>query len=324
MVCYRRHKNTFTRKVGGAPETDTQKLKALRAIRIPASYTDISICYNWYNDTWKATGVDSTGKVQYFYSSEHQQKSNHNKMIELLALGQHLPQIIREIERLLDTHDPYQRVLDALALKIIMLCNFRIGNDIHHKENQTHGVTTLLPEHAYFANKKLVFNFVGKKQQTNHSAIDDPQVIWWIKFLKRRRSVEQKSNLHQYLLSYGGYRVTPQSVNRFLQDFDAKLTAKVWRTWFANIYFINKLRCVNQSNIPETEKERRATVKQVVAEMATRMHHSPEINRQSYLIKDLPQMYIQAPETWRQLSSVTKDSRDFLLQFLMYHVNGKK
>jgi len=326
-ICYQRLKNgqrkikgrvvynyQFRNPKTGLLEKDPARLEKLNAIKIPDSYTEIEICYNWSQDEWRATGVDGTGQTQYFYCAEHWVESKKRKLSELVALGENLPRIVREIERLLDSREPYLRVLDALALKIVMLCHFRIGNHINRERNQTYGVTTLTRKHVkeIKSGRELEISFVGKKQQINQCIIKDEQVIWWLKWLMARRKNDQ------VLLGYKDYQVTSDSVNKFLQDFDPELSAKVWRTWFANAYFVSEL-IESSQKIPNDRNDRQQLITDVVKELAKKMHHTPAINKQSYLIKDLPEIYLNAPKTWSKLSDLTKNSTDFLMAYLDYH-----
>src|SRR3990172_3908118 len=302
----------------GALEKDRARLDKLNQVKVPASYTKIEICYDWKHDHWRATGSDGTGQKQYFYSPDHWEESHQKKLGELMALGENLPRIVREIERLLDSREPYQRVLDALALKIIMLCHFRVGHYKNREKHHTYGATTLTRNHVRAIKGGMSIKFVGKKQQVNQCNVDDPQVVWWLKWLMSRRSAKEE------LLGYQDYTVTPESVNKFLQDFDPQLSAKVWRTWFANAYFINELIEKAGRQIPIEQSERKKMVSSVVDELADQMHHTPEINKHSYLIKDLPEIYINSPETWSKLSGVTGNGTDFLMAFLDYHQQLKK
>jgi DNA topoisomerase IB len=272
-------------------------------------------------------------------------------MEELYALGQNLPRITREIGRLLDQREPTQRLLDALALKIMMLCNFRIGNPKNRDKYQTYGVVTLTADHVKFLlNGDIEICFVGKKQQTNRCCIKDKQIIWWIKYLlQHHKSTHRRSRTgsrtsrtgsrtsrtgsrtsrssrsrngaidDEQLLSYDGYKVSPESVNHFLQDFDPEITAKVWRTWFTNAMFVEELK---STDVPETPTERREQIRDVIEKLAEKMHHTASINRQSYLIKDLPKIYVEAPDTWQKLSSATRDGTEFLMTFLDYHISN--
>ena len=335
MICYTRLKNgsafKFKDVKTGRIETNAAKNAKLRKARVPPSYTDVSVCYNWSDDSWRAIGFDGTGQRQYFYSADHWADSQYKKLNELYLLGQNLPRIVREIGRLLDQREPTQRLLDALALKIMMLCNFRIGNVKNRDKYDTYGVTTLTRDHIKaLRNGNMQISFVGKKQQLNKCDVIDKQVVWWLRWLvdqQRSRRASSSGLRHsaktrvsdaESILSYNGYRVSAESVNRFLQDFDAGITAKVWRTWFANAAFIEELR---SASLPEAKGARQQMVNEVVGKLAQQMHHSPTINRQSYLIKDLPAIYLHAPDVWERLSRATKNGTDFLMAFLEYHVS---
>jgi DNA topoisomerase IB len=318
VECYERVKkrNTYSyiSKNSKNIENNKTKINSLKKTNVPPSYSEVEICYNWKKNTWRATGRDGTGQKQFFYSTDHWEESHKNKLNELLALGHSLSDIDWEIERLLNGRKVAQRLLDALALKIMMICHFRVGHPKNLRNNQTYGVTTLAPKHIKkLRNGKIEICFIGKKQQVNKCQISEPKVVYWIERLLKDSKLTGNDLL---LSSEYGHKATPESVNKFLQDFDPNITAKVWRTWFANLYFIDSLK---SDRLSDTKSERQREIQEVVNDMSKKLHHSPSINKQSYLIKDLPEIYLNSPKTWEDLSKTNKDGYEFFTNYLEYH-----
>lgn len=53
--------------------------------------------------------------------------------------------------------------LIATLLKLMKICNFRIGNDTYEKEYGSIGLTTLQSKHIRFKGDLTIIEFTGKK-----------------------------------------------------------------------------------------------------------------------------------------------------------------
>ena len=51
-----------------------------------------------------------------------------------------------------------------MILKLIMDCDFRVGNDEYMKQNNSYGVTTLKNKHILVNKNNVTIDFIGKKK----------------------------------------------------------------------------------------------------------------------------------------------------------------
>lgn len=273
-------------------------IEKLNKIIVPATYTKVIICPD--RDR-QATGYDSTGRKQYFYSREYVKKTSREKYCNLRELGDNLEEINRDIDALLEkglSRALDQDVIDALALRIMILCNFRVGNRKNLKKYGTYGLSTLTRDHLKINGDQAHIKFIGKKKQINECLVDDPDIVQFLKILAENREKLDK-NSAQPLFKLNGYCVTPSSLNNFLSRYSKEITTKTWRTLYANLGYLEKM---TELAIPKTKNERKRLSNEVIKEMAEELHHTPAINKRSYLLKELPETYIERPDEWVRMT----------------------
>src|SRR5271170_6857551 len=106
-------------------------IEKLKSIIVPMTYTDVKL---YPDEELQATALDATGRKQYFYSKTHNANACQKKNCNLIHLAKKLPLIMRDINNALNSNKMDQVMLDALALKTMMLCNFRVGNHTNRKK----------------------------------------------------------------------------------------------------------------------------------------------------------------------------------------------
>jgi len=65
----------------------------------------------------------------------------------------------------------------AVAVRLLDLGYFRIGNDVYGEENGSCGLNTLRREHVRKQGSTMVFCFVGKSGIEHRITIDDPATV---------------------------------------------------------------------------------------------------------------------------------------------------
>lgn len=308
--------------------TNPKLIEKLNEIKVPASYTDV-ILYPKNVKKLIAVANDGTGKKQYFYSKIHTENASRRKICNLLHLGKALPKIMADIDSLLRGRSGInQNMLDALALKVMIRCNFRVGCDSNLRKYETYGLTTLTTHHITYhsSNKSITIKFIGKKQQLNQCTINDARLVKLLLYLKKthqreggcdcgdsHQTTKQKNEVIHFLFRHKNGRVTPDSLNSFLANYHDTITTKIWRTWFANIEFIEK---INQLPMPETKAARHKIVGQIIKDNSAELHHTAAIHKKNYLTKELPMLYIDSPDTWNKFQKKYKTAYSFLINFL--------
>ena len=233
-----------------------------KKLRIPPGY--ISVELNPESKSIIAKCIDESNRKQYIYHPEFTNKQNKIKYCSLIAFGKKLPEIRKQLDSDMKNDDK-KKYLTALILKIILECNFRVGNEKYKKLYNSHGISTINRNHVNGSK----IEFVGKKGVENKCELQDPKVIKIIQKLKKNRN--------PYLFTHNGSRVSSDDVNNYLQQF-GNFTTKYFRTWAANINFIKE---ANHKKLDKKE------LKNAITNVAGKLNHTPAVCKKSYLYNDL-------------------------------------
>ena len=122
----------------------------------------------------------------------------------------------------------------AVAVRLLDLGYFRIGNEEYAEENNSFGLTTLERRHVRREGKALVFEFTGKSGIEHTITIDDPGAVEALEVMRRRRGGDDR------LLAWKDGRrwrpVDSSLVNEYVgRTTGMEATAKDFRTWHATV-----------------------------------------------------------------------------------------
>ena len=142
-------------------------------IYIAPAYRDVRINLN-SNAKVLAIGMDDRDRPQYIYNPNVVKKRCNSKFKKLINFGKNYDKITNHIERDFSKRGESKNKQIAMILKIIMDCNFRIGNDRYTRDNNSFGVSTLQGKHIKTndgTSNEVVVDFVGKKGNSNASSL---------------------------------------------------------------------------------------------------------------------------------------------------------
>ena len=94
-----------------------------------------------------AIGYDNKQRPQYVYNKEFKQEQSIKKFNHMYDFGLKFKEINRVINSDLYSFSDSKEKQISLILKLIMDCNFRVGNEKYCKENNSFGVTTFQKKH---------------------------------------------------------------------------------------------------------------------------------------------------------------------------------
>ena len=80
----------------------------------------------------------------------------------------------------------------AVAVRLLDLGYFRIGNEAYAEENNSFGLTTLERRHVRREGKALVFDFIGKSGIEHRIEIDDVGAVEALEVMRKRRGGEAR------------------------------------------------------------------------------------------------------------------------------------
>lgn len=240
--------------------------------RVPPGYKHVVI----KGKTGKvyATGIDTKGRKQTIYNSwfiEKQRKARFQKILRLKSTFERLrtdidKTLAKKTEWLFkDSH--VQELQICLILKLMILCNFRIGSHAYLRKYKTHGLTTLQWKHVLFKKgKQFEIKFIGKKGVLNQAICDDERMY---RLLRRMAKAGEDDDFV--------FNVKACHVNDYIKKYDPQLTAKDIRTWQANVLYIQYY---EQAEPGWSEQKKQSYA---LKNVATFLHNTPAVCKKSYV-----------------------------------------
>ena len=255
------------------------EVERIRSLAIPPAWEDVWIC-PVANGHLQAVGTDDAGRRQYLYHPEWRAKRDEIKFDRILEAAAHFPAARRRVSRDLRRKGmPLERAA-AVAVRLLDLGYFRIGNDVYTDANGSFGLTTLERQHVRKVGEGLRFEFSGKSGVDQQVTIRDKDVATAIGEMRRRRSKSQR--VLAYRTDDGWRDLEASDVNAYLHEiFDAEVTAKDFRTWHATVHAAAALAASPEPG--DTQASRKRAVKEAVEQVADYLGNTPTIAKNSYV-----------------------------------------
>jgi DNA topoisomerase IB len=186
----------------------------------------------------------------------------------------------------------------AVAVRLLDLGYFRIGNEEYAEENNSFGLTTLERRHVRREGKALVFEFAGKSGIEHTVTIDDPSVVEALEVMRRRRGGDDS------LLAWKDGRrwrsVDSSLVNQYVgRTTGMEATAKDFRTWHATVIAASSLAA---TGVASTKTARKRAVVAAMKEVSEYLGNTPALARSSYVDPRV----VDAYEEGRTIEAATK------------------
>ena len=261
-----------------------KRLSARRAQRvkdlvIPPAWEDVWIT-PYENGHLQAVGTDEAGRRQYIYHPEWRTRRDAAKHDRVLQFGRALSRARERVLTDLGTDGMSLERACAVAVRLLDLGYFRIGNDVYADKHGSFGLTTLERQHVRKQGKVLVFCFVGKSGVEHRVEIDDSATVAALETMRRRRGGEDR------LLAWKDGRtwrsLDSARVNDYVRDttgLDA--TGKDFRTWHATVLAAAALAETDEPG--ETKASRKRAISGAMKEVAEFLGNTPTQARTSYV-----------------------------------------
>lgn len=283
---------------------DDAEIARIHALVIPPAYENVWICPLPHGHL-QATGRDARGRKQYRYHPDWAALRDADKYQNLLAFGQALPRIRRQVDRHMRATGLAQDKVIATLVKLLETTLIRIGAREYARSNKSYGLTTLKRRHTTVAGSSFRFRFQGKSGVPHDVTVKDRRVARII-----RRCLEiPGQQLFQYLDEDGGkHPVDSGAVNAYLRAAGSgDFTAKHYRTWAGSVLAYAAL----QARPFEDEAQARQTVVEVIKQVSQRLANTPAVCRACYVHPALLEAYLagtlppksRAPEAPRGLDA---------------------
>jgi len=306
---------------------DRPTLRRVRALAIPPAWRSVWIS-PIANGHLQATGRDQRGRKQSRYHARWLEVRNETKYERMIAFGDALPTIRKQVEHDLALSGlPREKVLAAIVRLMETTC-IRIGHEEYARDNHSYGLTTMRNRHVEVNGATVTFDFTGKSGV--HHTIDVSN--------RRLALIVQKCldlpgyELFQYLDEDGNrHSVDAADVNAYLRGITGEgFTAKDFRTWAGTVLAAMLLR---EFEPYETQTQAKKNVLQAIKSVAERLGNTPTVCRKCYIHPAVLEQYysgamLQAIETEvaeqvdRQLVEL-REEEFALLKLLAKKVDGK-
>jgi len=273
-------------------------VERIRALAIPPAWEAVWIT-PYDNGHLQAVGTDAAGRRQYLYHPQWRTRRDAEKFDRVLAFGEALgnarAQVVADLGR---DRMPLERAC-AVAVRLLDLGYFRIGNDVYADKHGSFGLTTLQRRHVRRHQDRLVFTFTGKSGVQHRIEIDDAAVTEAIEVMRRRRADDPT------LLAYQERRrwraMLPELVNGYVRETTGvDATAKDFRTWHATVLAAAALAETAESG--GSAASRRRAVRAAMAEVAEFLGNTPTLARTSYVDPRV----VSAYEEGRTIAATTR------------------
>ncbi|QKG52564.1 DNA topoisomerase IB [Hymenobacter sp. BRD67] len=264
---------------------DKKILDRIRSFVIPPAWTDVWIAPS---ATWhlQVTGHDEAGRKQYRYHPAWDAARSLTKFSRLLAFGQKLGELRRQLRKDLARPGLDRDKVVALALLLMDQSFIRVGNEEYAKKNKSYGLTTLLDKHATIEGADVRFSFVGKKGVAHDVTIHDRKLAQLVRKCKEIPG----QHLFQF---YGadGQRHPLESghVNDYLHRYTGiALSAKDFRTWGGTVKMVECLESVLNS---DTELAPDKAIRQATKEVAANLGNTPTVCSKYYIHPQVTELF---------------------------------
>jgi DNA topoisomerase IB len=278
----------WTRKRAGKGfvylDENGKRLSARRAQRvkdlvIPPAWEDVWITPH-ENGHLQAVGTDEAGRRQYLYHPDWRTRRDAAKHDRVIQFGRALSRAREKVLTDLGKEGMSLERACAVAVRLLDLGYFRIGNDIYADKHGSFGLTTLERRHVRKQGKALVFCFVGKSGVEHRVEIDDPATVPALESMRQRRGGDDR------LLAWKDGRtwrsLDSTRVNDYVRETTGlEATAKDFRTWHATVLAAAALAETDEPG--ETKASRKRAISGAMKEVAEFLGNTPTQARTSYV-----------------------------------------
>jgi DNA topoisomerase I len=258
-------------------DEDAQRV---RGLAIPPAWTDVWIC-PWSNGHLQAVGTDVAGRRQYLYHPDWRTQRDAAKHARVLGFGRVLSRAREQVLTDLGTDGMSLDRACAVAVRLLDLGYFRIGNDVYAEENGSFGLTTLQRQHVRRQGSSLVFCFVGKSGVEHCITIEDAPTVQALEVMRKRRAPADEE-----LLAWKEGRAWHDLDSGHVNDYVRRATgqdatAKDFRTWHATVLAAASLAETDEPGLTKASRKRAEVA--AMKEVAEYLGNTPALARASYV-----------------------------------------
>jgi DNA topoisomerase I len=270
----------------GREITDEAKLERIRSLVIPPAWKDVWISPS-ATAKLQATGIDAAGRRQYLYHPDFRAAQEEAKFDKLVRFAEALPALRREMALHIELEELSPEWSCAVAVRLINLGWFRVGDERYAKKHKSFGITTLRKSHVSVRGSRIAFRFRGKHRVWVRGAVVDDELAEAVKVLIRTRGGRR---LFRYRLEDEIYNLSARRLNDYIAEFmGEEFTAKDFRTWGGTL--IAAIALAERGPV-ETATEAKRVVAGVMKTVGERLGNTAAVARSSYVSPAVVEQYL--------------------------------
>lgn len=218
---------------------------------------------------------DTKMRLQYRYNEYHINQSQESKVKYVKIMIKNLKSAMTEIDKDINNKKDDFKMILALMSLITYKTGIRIGKDIHFKNYNSIGLSTLMKKNLQFKNEECILTFIGKKGVSYKYNIND-QII--VKNLKQLY-MKCKNETDFIFRTNDDRKITYIDFNEYLKDIFKSdvISGKDFRTLLANVLFLNHF--LQNKNDMSIDVKIRDSVKYV----ASNLQNTNSVSKKSYI-----------------------------------------
>jgi DNA topoisomerase I len=265
--------------------TDPSKLERIEALAIPPAWKDVWISPR-ATAKLQATGLDAAGRRQYLYHEDYRAAQAEAKFDKLVRFADALPSFREAMAQHMRLEPTSPDWTCAVAVLLINLGWFRVGDDRYTQAHKTFGITTLRKGHVKVRGSRITFRFRAKHQVCVRTAIVDSELA---EAMRELLDIPGR-RLFRYRLEGELFDLTARRLNEYIAEFmGEEFTAKDFRTWGGTL--IAAIAFAERPSA-ESETEAKRTVAAVMRTVGERLGNTPAVARVSYVSPAVVEQYL--------------------------------
>jgi DNA topoisomerase-1 len=268
--------------------TDEAAVERIVSLAIPPAWRDVWISPR-AGAKLQATGVDKAGRRQYLYHPEFRARQEQAKFDKLISFAEQLPDLRAAMAEHMEQEPLSFEWTAAVAVRLINLGWFRVGDERYARKFRTFGITTLRKSHVRVRGSRVAFRFRAKHRVLVHTALVDSELAGAMKELLEAPGGR---SLFRYRHNDELVNLSARRLNDYIREHMGEdFTAKDFRTWGGTLLAAVAL-AEREPAETETETEQKRVVAKVMRTVGEQLGNTPAVARASYVSPAVVEQYL--------------------------------
>jgi DNA topoisomerase I len=266
---------------------EAEVLERIEALRIPPAWREVWISPR-PGAKLQATGIDKAGRRQYLYHPRFRAQQEQAKFDKLIRFAEKLPELRAAMAEHMEEEPLTCEWTAAVAVRLINLGWFRVGDERYAKRHRTFGITTLRKSHVRVRGNRVSFRFRGKHRSWVRTAVVDAELADAMRVL-----LDTKGGRRLFRYRYNGDLVSLSSrrLNDYIREHMGEdFTAKDFRTWGGTL--LASIALAERGPV-ETQMGQKRAIAAVMRTVGERLGNTAAVARASYVSPAVVEQYLE-------------------------------